>query len=100
MTRRNVALGVIVILIAAVVVALVQRSLSGPPANRILVAGDVRPVARTVSAPTISYPNADYTVSVPSNPSADASVVTLSRTTSRTTPGVLASTPAAGFAPG
>ena len=87
MNRRNVLLGGVLVLLIGLVAAVAVRSLSGPPANRILVAGDVRAVVRTVSAPALTYPNADYTVSVPSNPAAGDSVITLSRTTSRTAGG-------------
>jgi multidrug resistance efflux pump len=86
-SRRNIILGGALILFAALVGALVMRALSGPPANRLLVAGDVRAVTRTVSAPAISYPNADYSVSVPSNASAGSKVAKIERVTPRQTGG-------------
>jgi multidrug efflux pump subunit AcrA (membrane-fusion protein) len=86
-TRRNILLGTVLVLLVGLVAAIVVRSLSAPSANRIFVAGDVRAVVRTVSAPTIAYPNADYTVAVPSNAAAGASVITLARTTPRTSGG-------------
>jgi multidrug resistance efflux pump len=84
-SRRNIILGGALILFVALVGALVVRSLSGPPADRLLVAGNVRAVTRTVSAPMISYPNADYSVSVPSNASADDDVAKIERLTPRRT---------------
>jgi multidrug resistance efflux pump len=66
--RRNVILGIAAIVTVALAVGLVVRVFfSGPPANRVLVAGDVRSVVRTVSAPAISYPTVTYSVKVPSN---------------------------------
>jgi multidrug resistance efflux pump len=61
-------LGVAALVTVALAVGLVVRVFfSGPPANRVLVAGDVRSVVRTVSAPTISYPTVTYSVKVLSN---------------------------------
>ncbi|MDO9176083.1 MAG: hypothetical protein Q7V62_14850, partial [Actinomycetota bacterium] len=91
MSRRNIILGGALILFAALVGALVMRALYGPPTDRLLVAGNVRAVTRTVSAPAISYPNADYSVSVPSNASAGAKVAKIERATPRPT-GARAST--------
>ena len=67
MNRRNVLLAVALVLVVALVGAVTARMLSGPPANRLLVVGDVRAVARTVTAPPISYPTISYTVQVVSN---------------------------------
>lgn len=83
MNRRNLILLGVLVLLVALVVSIVSRSLAAPPANRLLVAGDVRAVVRTVSAPAISYPNADYSVSVPSNATAGQQVATIERTTPR-----------------
>jgi multidrug resistance efflux pump len=74
-----------VLLFAMLIGALVMRALSAPPANRLLVAGDVRAVTRTVSAPAIAYPNADYSVSVPSNAGAGTKVAKIERVTPRAT---------------
>jgi X-X-X-Leu-X-X-Gly heptad repeat protein len=80
--RTLMLLGALVVLVI-VVFAVAWHSLAAPPANRLLVAGDVRAVVRTVSAPAISYPNADYSVSVPSNATAGQHVATIARTTPR-----------------
>lgn len=67
MNRRNVLGGVLIVGLVALVVAMIVRELSGPPANRILAAGDVRVQTRSVVAPSIQYPTMSYTVKVPSN---------------------------------
>lgn len=77
MNRRNLILGVGALVIVALAVGLVVRIFSGPPANRVLVAGDVRSVVRTVSAPSISYPTVTYSVQVLSNAGAGKTTQTL-----------------------
>ena len=67
MNRRNVILAVAFLLMLGIVVGFVVRASSGPPADRILVAGDVRDVVRTIAAPAISYPTASFSVQVPSD---------------------------------
>lgn len=67
MNRRNIILGLALAAIIALVAAVIARSLSAPPADRVLVAGDVRTVVRTIPAPAISYPSISYAVQVPSN---------------------------------
>jgi hemolysin D len=67
MNRRNILLGLALVLMVGLVAAIVARTLSGPPANRMLVAGDVRSVVRTITAPGISYPIYSYSVQVVSN---------------------------------
>lgn len=84
MRQRDIILGGAALVFAVLVGTIVFRSLSGPPANRLVVAGDVRAVTRAVTAPAISYPNADYSVSVPSNAAMGEKVAKLERTTPRT----------------
>ena len=67
MNRRNVILWLAGLVVIALVVALVVRLTSGPPANRLLVAGDVRPVVQRVVAPAIAYPSIPFNVKVSSN---------------------------------
>ena len=68
MNRRNVILVVGGLVTLALAFGLVVRVfLSGPPANRVVVVGDVRSVIRTVSAPAISYPTVTYSIQVLSN---------------------------------
>lgn len=80
MNRRNLLSAVALALMVVVVGAVIARSLSGPPANRLLVAGDVRAVVRTISAPAISYPTISYSVQVPSNAAPGAHVAVLNET--------------------
>jgi multidrug resistance efflux pump len=82
--RRVFMLLGILLLLVGLVVSIVSMSLAAPPANRLHVAGDVRATVRTLSAPAISYPNADYSVSVPSNATAGQHVATIERQTPRT----------------
>jgi multidrug resistance efflux pump len=66
--RRNVILGSAALVTVALAVGLIVRVFfSGPPPNRMLLAGDVRSVVRTISAPAISYPTVTYSVQVVSN---------------------------------
>ena len=67
MNRRNVILAVAFLLMVGIVVGFVVRASSGPPADRILVAGDVRDVVRTIAAPASAYPTASFSVQVPSD---------------------------------
>ena len=59
------------ITVVAVVLALLvagvwwSQSSKAAPAGHLIVAGDVRPEIRTVSAPAISYPTPDYTIGIP-----------------------------------
>lgn len=76
MNRRNVILGIGLAAMVALVVGIVVRSLSGPPADRMLVAGDVRSVVRTVTAPGVSYPIYSYSVQVVSNAAPGAKTLT------------------------
>ncbi len=80
MTRRDVILAVALLLMVGLVVGIVDRARSGPPANRILVAGDVRSVVRTVPAPAISYPTFSFTVKVLSNAAPGAKTQTIVET--------------------
>jgi multidrug resistance efflux pump len=78
-SRRNVILSVAAIVTIALAFGLIVRVFfSGPPANRVVVAGDVRPVVRTVSAPAISYPTVTYSVQVLSNAAMGKTTQTLS----------------------
>jgi multidrug resistance efflux pump len=79
MNRRNVLLGLVLVAMVALVFAIVQRSLAQPPANRILVSGDVRAVVRTVAAPALTYPSISFNVQVPSNPGPTDHVATFSQ---------------------
>jgi multidrug resistance efflux pump len=74
-SRRNVMLALMLVVLAALVAGIVLRTLSGPPAGRLIVAGDVRVQTRTVVAPAIQYPTMSYTVTVPSN--ATSNTITL-----------------------
>jgi len=78
--RRNVILGLAALVLVGLGVGLVLRAFSGPPANRILVNGDVRAVVRTIPAPALSYPTVSYTVQVPSNPAQGDTVAVLNET--------------------
>lgn len=82
--QRDIILGGAALVFAVLVGTIVFRSMSGPPANRLVVAGNVRAVTRTVVAPAIAYPNADYSVSVPSNAAPGEKVAKIERTTPRT----------------
>jgi multidrug resistance efflux pump len=93
MNRRNVIAVLALACAIALVVALILRVLSGPPANRILAAGDVRVQTRSVVAPTIQYPTMSYTVKVPSNSTKNQiqlpqTIVTGSRFSLQTSPNV------------
>ena len=77
MNRRNVILAIALLLMVGLVVGIIVRTLSGPPANRLLVAGDVRSVTFTVTAPQIQYPSAVSVIRVPSNPAAGDKVAML-----------------------
>jgi multidrug resistance efflux pump len=71
MTRRNGILVLAALVVVGLAAGLVVRIFfSGPPPGRILVAGDVRSVIRTVSAPSISYPTVTFSVKVLSNAAA------------------------------
>jgi HlyD family secretion protein len=65
MSRRNVILAIAGVLMLGLVVALLVRATSGPPADRLIVAGDVRVDSRTVVAPAIATPTPDFTVGIP-----------------------------------
>ena len=68
MTRRNGILVFAALVVVGLAAGLVVRIFfSGPPPGRILVAGDVRSVIRTVSAPSISYPTVTFSVKVLNN---------------------------------
>lgn len=67
MNRRNVLLALGGLIVVGLLVGLVFRVLATPPANRLMVAGDVRSVVRTVSAPSIAYPTVTYSITVVSN---------------------------------
>jgi multidrug efflux pump subunit AcrA (membrane-fusion protein) len=59
-----------IVIVAAVLVLLVagvwwSQSGKAAPAGHLIVAGDVRPEIRTITAPAISYPTPDYTVGIP-----------------------------------
>ena len=77
MNRRNVILGLALVVMIAIVAGFIVRAFSGPPANRVLVAGDVRAVVRTIPAPSISYPSLAFTVKVVSNASMGAKTISL-----------------------
>lgn len=77
MNRRNVILGLALVAMIALVVGFIVRAYSGPPANRLLVAGDVRSVVRTIPAPAISYPSLAFTVKVVSNATPPAPTILL-----------------------
>jgi multidrug resistance efflux pump len=83
--QRDIILGGAALVFAVLVGTIVFRSLSGPPANRLVVAGNVRAVTRVVTAPAISNPNADYSVSVPSDAAMGEKVAKLERITPRST---------------
>lgn len=81
MTRRNGILALAALVVVGLTVGLIVRVFfSGPPPGRLLVAGDVRSVIRTVSAPNIAYPTVTYSVHVVSNAAAGESTQTLTHT--------------------
>jgi multidrug resistance efflux pump len=63
-STRNVAVIVAVLVLLGAGVWWLQTS-KAAPAGHLLVAGNVRPDIRTVSAPAITYPTPDYTVGIP-----------------------------------
>jgi multidrug resistance efflux pump len=73
--RRNVMLVLTLVVLVALAAGIAWRTLSGPPAGRLLVAGDVRVQTRTVVAPAIQYPTMSYNITVPSN--ATSNTITL-----------------------
>lgn len=75
--RRNMIIAIGLVLMVGLVAGIIARVLSGPPAGRMLVAGDVRSVVRTVPAPAISYPSLSFTVKVISNAAPGTSAVSL-----------------------
>ena len=77
MNRRNLILGVALVAMIGLVAGFIVRAFSGPPANRLLVAGDVRSVVRTIPAPAISYPSMSFTVKVVSNATPPAKTIYL-----------------------
>ena len=78
-SRRNVILGAAALVTIALAVGLIVRVFfSGPPADRMVLAGDVRSVVRTISAPAISYPTVTYSVQVVSNAAMGEKTQTLS----------------------
>ena len=77
MNRRNVILGLALVAMIALVAGFIVRAFSGPPANRLLVAGDVRSVVRTIPAPAVSYPSLAFTVKVVSNATPAAKTISL-----------------------
>ena len=77
MNGRNALLGIGLAVMVALVVGLAVREFSRPPADRILVAGDVRSVVRTVSAPSITYPILTNTVKIVSNAAPGKETTTL-----------------------
>jgi multidrug resistance efflux pump len=71
MNQSTRLIGVIVVVVVVLVAGVWWSQASkAAPAGHLLVAGDVRPEIRTVTAPAISYPTPDYTVGIPSSPTA------------------------------
>ena len=63
-STRNVVVVVVVVALLAGAVWWSQSS-KASPAGHLLVAGNVRPDIRTISAPALTYPTPDYTVGIP-----------------------------------
>lgn len=68
--QRNFILAAAGVLLVGLIVAVLLRVSSQPPADRLPVAGDVRVVQRVVTAPSITYATPNVTVGIPSTQTA------------------------------
>jgi multidrug resistance efflux pump len=71
-SARNIGIAAVV-LVALLAGVWWSQASKAAPSGRLVLAGDVRPEVRSVSAPAISYPTPDYTVGIPGTSTAGGS---------------------------